>query len=136
MVISIRQSIGLPNMVFIFAIHDHTAILATKFKRLNSMIDTFELDIKLGPRNHQVISFLNRIVITSIFIICLCVTPTVNATSISDLKQAHIAYDNGDYSAALYYLHQVLKTKPNDVRILTARGSTQFITAPSAYIRL
>ena len=56
--------------------------------------------------------------------ICLCVTPTVNATSISELKQARIAYDNGDYSAALYYLHQILKTKPNDVRILTAIGST------------
>ena len=88
------------------------------------MIKTFELDIKLGLRNHQVMPFLNRIVITNIFIICLCVTPTVNATSISELKQARNAYDNGDYSAALYYLHQILKTKPNDVRILTAIGST------------
>ncbi|MGB8933611.1 MAG: hypothetical protein WCC17_00730 [Candidatus Nitrosopolaris sp.] len=106
-------------MAFIFAIHDYTAILATKFKRLNNMINTFELDIKLGPRNHQVIPA----VITSIFIICLWVTPTVNATSISDLKQARIAYDNGDYSAALYYLHQILKTKPT-IQILTDIGST------------
>ena len=60
-------------------------------------------------------------------LVLILVTPTHVMglpPSVSALEhQASTAYNNGDYSAALYYLHQILKVKPT-AQILTNTGST------------
>jgi tetratricopeptide (TPR) repeat protein len=83
--------------------------------------------------------YRRTLVITIIFVLCCCLgsvatvkTWALNVQSESKIQanlglehHAHMAYDNGNYTGALFYAKQALQLKPNDVQLLTNLGSIE-----------
>jgi tetratricopeptide (TPR) repeat protein len=63
---------------------------------------------------------IRRFAVTILFIVSLYFTPmSISAAE----NRPQLLYNNGNYTGALFYLGQTLKSKPNDPRILSSIGS-------------
>jgi len=68
---------------------------------------------------------------TTTIVLCLCAVIVVRvfdvqASPFSELEHhAHVAYDNGNYTGALFYAKKALQLRPNDIHLLTNIGSLE-----------
>jgi tetratricopeptide (TPR) repeat protein len=61
--------------------------------------------------------------IISLILVTILSTPAIGSST-STFEKSRSAYDNGNYTGALFYLKQVLNSDPKNVSILTDFGST------------